>query len=331
MVSTRARAAAGPAAPIASVAPPPPPMAAPVPAKRSRTPKADSTGGGGPATPVAAAAAAAAAAPAKRRAATPATGSATPIAAAVAAPAPAKRSRTHKADSKKGGAEQASSPGDGMRSMERALYATGCKLICGVDEAGRGPLAGPVVAAACYIPPGVFIAGIADSKVLSEAAREVIYAELMAHPEVKTSVSIQPPSVIDKINILQATMLAMRECVHQLRELEPALDYVLVDGNRAPFDQGKPGIEDTGIPGVRCEAVVKGDAKISLIAAASIVAKVTRDRVMLDLDQQYPQYEFKQHKGYPTAKHVALLTKHGACIEHRKTFAPVRNVLSAEA
>lgn len=213
-------------------------------------------------------------------------------------------------------------PGAGgfMRAKERALYAAGYRCVVGVDEAGRGPLAGPVVAAACYIPPHVEIAGIADSKALSEAAREAIFEALLAHAEVRQAVSVQPPAVIDEVNILQATLLAMRECVAALRAQASELDYVLVDGNRTPYADGPPA-------GLSCETIVKGDAHCLSIAAASIIAKVTRDRLMVQMDLAHPQYEFKQHKGYPTAKHVALLFKHGPCVEHRRSFAPVRNAL----
>jgi ribonuclease HII len=215
----------------------------------------------------------------------------------------------------------------GLRAKERALNAQGFRFVVGVDEAGRGPLAGPVVAAACYIPPHVTIAGINDSKALSEAQREVAYAELLAHSEVRHAVSVQSPAVIDEINILQATLRAMRECVAKLRETGLSeLDFVLVDGNRSPYDAAS-----TLPAGVSCETVVKGDSKCLSIAAASIIAKVTRDRLMLELDAQYPQYDFKQHKGYPTARHCSLLFKHGACAEHRRSFAPVRNALAAAA
>lgn len=232
----------------------------------------------------------------------------------------AKRAKPPVATPPQPAAAKAGSAG-GMRAKERALSLAGYKCIVGVDEAGRGPLAGPVVAAACYIPPHVDIAGIADSKVLSEAMREAIFEELTAHAEVRYAVSIQPPAVIDEINILQATLLAMRECVSQLRECTPELDYVLVDGNKSPFDEEPAGF--------RCETVIKGDAHCLSIAAASIIAKVTRDRLMMQMDLKYPQFEFGRHKGYPTARHVALLVKHGPCVEHRRSFAPVRNALRA--
>ena len=184
-------------------------------------------------------------------------------------------------------------------------------LIAGVDEAGRGPLAGPVVAAAVildYLKP---INGLNDSKVLSAARREKLFDEIRAKA---LCCSIAQASVeeIDSLNILQATMLAMQRAVEGLR-LKPA--KVLVDGNRLP------------VLDVLAEAIVKGDATVPAISAASILAKVTRDRWCAELDQQYPQYGFAGHKGYGTAEHLAALRTHGACPEHRKTFRPVTDVL----
>ncbi len=184
-------------------------------------------------------------------------------------------------------------------------------LIAGVDEAGRGPLAGPVVAAAVILDDLNPIAGLSDSKKLSAARREKLFDEIRAKA---LCCSIAQASVeeIDEINILQATMLAMRRAVEGLR-LKPA--KVLVDGNRLP------------VLDVLAEAIVKGDATVPAISAASILAKVTRDRWCAQLDQQYPQYGFAGHKGYGTAEHLAALQAHGACPEHRKTFAPVTQVL----
>lgn len=184
-------------------------------------------------------------------------------------------------------------------------------LIAGVDEAGRGPLAGPVVAAAVILDDLNPIAGLNDSKKLSAARREKLFDEIRAKA---LCCSIAQASVeeIDEINILQATMLAMRRAVEGLR-LKPA--KVLVDGNRLP------------VLDVLAEAIVKGDATVPAVSAASILAKVTRDRWCAQLDQQYPQYGFAGHKGYGTAEHLAALQAHGACPEHRKTFAPVTQVL----
>ena len=185
-------------------------------------------------------------------------------------------------------------------------------LMAGVDEAGRGPLSGPVVAAAVILDEQHPIKGLADSKILSAARRERLYDEIFAKA---LCCSIAQASVeeIDTLNILQATMLAMRRAVQGLR-LKPQL--VLVDGNRIP------------VMDVRAEAIVKGDALIPAISAASILAKVYRDRACLALDQQYPQYGFARHKGYGTAEHLAALKEHGPCDQHRRSFAPVRIALA---
>ncbi|CAM8632690.1 RnhB Ribonuclease HII [Comamonadaceae bacterium] len=184
-------------------------------------------------------------------------------------------------------------------------------LMAGVDEAGRGPLAGPVVAAAVILDDLRPIAGLNDSKKLTAARREKLFDEIRAKA---LCCSIAQASVeeIDEINILQATLLAMRRAVEGLR-LKPA--KVLVDGNRLP------------VLDVMAEAIVKGDATVPAISAASILAKVTRDRWCAELDAQYPQYGFAAHKGYGTAVHLAALEAHGACPAHRKTFAPVTRVL----
>jgi ribonuclease HII len=184
-------------------------------------------------------------------------------------------------------------------------------LVAGVDEAGRGPLAGPVVAAAVILDDRNPIKGLADSKKLSAKQREKLYDEIRAKA-LCCSVAQASVEEIDQINILQATLLAMRRAVEGLR-LKPA--KVLVDGNRLP------------VLGVLAEAIVKGDATVPAISAASILAKVTRDRWCAELDAQFPQYGFAGHKGYGTAKHLAALKIHGACPEHRKTFAPVAQVL----
>jgi ribonuclease HII len=184
-------------------------------------------------------------------------------------------------------------------------------LVAGVDEAGRGPLAGPVVAAAVILDDMQPIAGLADSKTLTAARRDRLFDEIRAKA---LCCSIAQASVdeIDRLNILQATLLAMRRAVQGLR-LKPAL--ALVDGNRLP---------QLDVP---AEAIVKGDAKVAAISAASILAKVTRDRWCAELHAQYPQYGFAGHKGYGTAEHLAALAQHGACPEHRRSFAPVARVL----
>ncbi len=184
-------------------------------------------------------------------------------------------------------------------------------LMAGVDEAGRGPLAGPVVAAAVILDDLNPIVGLADSKKLTALRREKLYDEIRAKA---LCCSIAEASVeeIDTLNILQATMLAMRRAVEGLR-LKPA--KVLVDGNRLP------------VLDVLAEAIVKGDAKVPAISAASILAKVHRDRWCADYDREFPQYGFAGHKGYGTAVHMAALREHGACPQHRKSFAPVAEVL----
>lgn len=184
-------------------------------------------------------------------------------------------------------------------------------LVAGVDEAGRGPLAGPVVAAAVILNDLYPIKGLNDSKKLSAGRREHLFDEIRAKA-LCCSVAYASVEEIDQLNILQATLLAMRRAVEGLR-LIPRL--VLVDGNRLP------------VLAVRAEAVVKGDALVPAISAASIVAKVTRDRWCAELDAQYPHYGFAGHKGYGTAQHLAALQAHGACPQHRKSFAPVTAVL----
>ncbi len=186
----------------------------------------------------------------------------------------------------------------------------------GVDEAGRGPLAGSVVAAAVVMHPERPIPGLNDSKKLSARAREHLFGEIIEHAR---AYAIAEASVaeIDALNILQASLLAMRRAVEQLCAQGIALAGVRVDGNRCP--------ENLPVP---CTPIIGGDASDAAIAAASILAKVTRDRQMLALDAQYPQYGFAQHKGYPTAVHLARLAEHGASPVHRRSFAPVQRVLS---
>ena len=186
-------------------------------------------------------------------------------------------------------------------------------LVAGVDEAGRGPLAGPVVAAAVILDDMKHIAGLNDSKKLTANRREVLYDEIRAKA---LCFCIAQASVqeIDEINILQATMLAMRRAVMGLR-LKPVL--VLVDGNRLPQID------------IQAEAIVKGDALVKAISAASILAKVTRDRWCERLDVQYPQYGFAVHKGYGTALHLQALQAHGATLEHRRSFSPVAKALQS--
>lgn len=188
-------------------------------------------------------------------------------------------------------------------------------LIAGVDEAGRGPLAGPVVAAAVILDDLNPIAGLADSKKLSPQRRERLYDEIRAKA-LCCAVAEASVEEIDRLNILQATLLAMRRAVEGLR-LKPT--KVLVDGNRLP-----------SLP-MLAEAIVKGDAKVAAISAASILAKVHRDRWCERFHAEYPAYGFDGHKGYGTAEHLAALQLHGPCPQHRRSFAPVRASLKALA
>jgi ribonuclease HII len=198
-----------------------------------------------------------------------------------------------------------------LLSEQPALHWDVPGLVAGVDEAGRGPLAGPVVAAAVILDDLRPIKGLADSKKLSPMRREKLYDEIRAKA---LCVCVGEASVeeIDRLNILQATMVAMRRAVEGLR-LKPV--KVLVDGNRIPKLE------------VLAEAIVGGDAKVQAISAASIIAKVHRDRLCAELHQRYPQYGFDAHKGYGTAEHLAALRAHGACEQHRRSYAPVRAVL----
>jgi ribonuclease HII len=184
-------------------------------------------------------------------------------------------------------------------------------LLAGVDEAGRGPLAGPVVAAAVILDELNPIAGLADSKKLTARQREALFDEIRAKA-LCCSIALASVEEIDELNILHATMLAMRRAVEGLR-LKPSL--VQVDGNRVPPLQ------------VPAQAIVKGDAKVRAISAASILAKVHRDRLCDELHVAYPQYGFDGHKGYPTADHLAALREHGATPHHRRSFGPVKVVL----
>ena len=187
--------------------------------------------------------------------------------------------------------------------------------ICGVDEAGRGPLVGSVVAGAVVLDPENPIEGLKDSKKLSAARREYLYEQIMVKAKA-WGVGEASPAEIDDINILQATMLAMRRAIEDLtNRLGAWPDKALIDGNRCPE-----------LP-IAAEAIIKGDSKEPAISAASILAKVTRDRQMQLLHERYPQYGFAQHMGYPTEAHFAALKEFGACDEHRRSFSPVRKVL----
>ena len=186
------------------------------------------------------------------------------------------------------------------------------ELVCGVDEAGRGPLAGAVFAAAVILDPANPIQGLRDSKKLSETKRDLLAMQIKEHA-LAWSIAQCSEAEIDELNILQATMLAMRRAIEGLK-VTPTL--ALIDGNRCPH------------LAIRAEAIVKGDSKVQAISAASILAKTARDAVCMQMHQQYPQYAFDQHKGYPTALHLERLRAHGVSPLHRKSYAPVRALLN---
>ena len=186
-------------------------------------------------------------------------------------------------------------------------------IVCGVDEAGRGPLAGPVYAAAVILDPKAPIKGLKDSKLLSEKKRDFLRQEIHSRA-VAWAVAIASVEEIDRLNILQASLLAMKRAVEQLGI---APDEAWIDGNRCPKLS------------CRMKAIVQGDRLHPVISAASILAKTARDAEMLALHERYPQYGFDRHKGYPTAEHLALLGRHGPCEIHRRSFAPVRELLGA--
>ena len=191
-----------------------------------------------------------------------------------------------------------------MWEIEQSYFERGFKFICGVDEAGRGPLAGPVCAAAVILPANIDIPGLNDSKKLSDKRRRELFP-VIQEQALAYAIAFASHTEIDDINILQATYLAMERAINQL-DIRP--EIALIDGNRA---------KDFGIP---VETVVQGDSRSASIAAASILAKVTRDDVMLKMAEEYPQYGFEIHKGYGTKAHYAALEKHGDCPIHRKTF-----------
>lgn len=199
--------------------------------------------------------------------------------------------------------------------FERSARASGYMRIAGLDEAGRGPLAGPVVAAAVMLPDGLLIPGVTDSKQVAEQDRERLF-DVIREQAICFGIGIADERTIDDVNILQATIIAMERA---LQALVPVPDYLLLDAitlPRVPLPQ-KP--------------IIKGDVRSHSIAAASILAKVTRDRLMRELHQKYPHYNFHKHKGYGTKEHLALLREHGPCAAHRMTFRPVSGMLRDEA
>lgn len=192
-----------------------------------------------------------------------------------------------------------------LTEYEQRARTKGYQLIAGVDEAGRGPLAGPVVAAACIIPEGVYFKGINDSKQLSPEQRERLYEAIRQNPDILSGIGVVDAILIDQVNILQATFYAMVAAVAALKK-KP--DYLLVDGPYLPnFD-------------IPAEGIVEGDTFSQSIMAAAIIAKCTRDQMMIKFDEQWPEYGFKRHKGYGTKEHLAALQLHGPCSIHRQTF-----------
>lgn len=202
-----------------------------------------------------------------------------------------------------------------LLSLEHKFWAEGFSFIGGVDEVGRGPLAGPVVAACVVLPRGVDLPAVRDSKQLSVRRREELAEELKELPGLQWGLGVVDVDVIDRINILQATHLAMRKAVLELSRV----DFLLVDGNPV-----------NGLPYPSC-SVVKGDAKSASIAAASILAKVARDRMMIELDAEYPGYGFAEHKGYGTRVHLENLRRLGPSPVHRRSFGPVKELLGGVA
>ncbi len=195
-------------------------------------------------------------------------------------------------------------------SFENEATKKGYKFVCGVDEAGRGPLAGPVCAAAVILPEGLYIEGLNDSKKLTEKKREALYPIIMEQA-ISYSIAFASVEEIEEVNILNATYLAMNRAIEGLAQ---NADFALIDGNRVP--------KDITIP---CQTVIKGDALSCSIAAASVLAKVTRDRMMCELDEKYDIYNFKKHKGYGTKEHTDLIKKYGPSDIHRLSF--LKNIL----
>lgn len=202
-----------------------------------------------------------------------------------------------------------------LLGLEQKFWAEGFSFIGGVDEVGRGPLAGPVVAACVVLPRGVELPAVNDSKQLTEKRREELEMELKSLPDLQWGVGVVDVEEIDRLNILRATHLAMRKAALGVERV----DFLLVDGNPVP-----------GLPYPSC-SVVKGDAKSASIAAASIIAKVARDRMMVELDAEYPGYGFAEHKGYGTKAHLENLRRLGPSPVHRKSFGPVKALLGGGA
>ena len=197
-----------------------------------------------------------------------------------------------------------------LYTFERELIKDGVKLIGGIDEVGRGPLVGPVVACCCILPLNYELEGLTDSKKLSEKKREKFY-DILIQDAISYGIGVIDERRIDEVNIYEATKLAMLEAI---RKCQVKPEHLLIDAMKL----------DTDIPST---SIIKGDSKSLSIAAASVIAKVTRDRMMLELDKKYPMYDFKSNKGYPTKKHVEAINKYGIIKEHRKTYSPVKEYI----
>lgn len=198
-----------------------------------------------------------------------------------------------------------------MKEYENELYKKGIELIAGVDEVGRGPLIGPVVTAAVILPKDFYDERINDSKKITEKNREKLY-NIIKENAISIGIGISDENIIDEINILQATKRAMKEAINNLH-IKP--QHVLIDAVKLDID-------------IPCTSIIKGDAKSQSIAAASIIAKVTRDKMMYELDKVHPEYEFAKNKGYGTKKHIEAVYKYGVLKEHRKTFEPIASILN---
>ena len=202
-----------------------------------------------------------------------------------------------------------------MTLYERDALAAGYTVIAGIDEAGRGPLAGPVVACAAIVKPGYVIPYVDDSKKLNVSLRMRLFQEITADPNVQYAVGIIDHEEIDRVNIYQATLLAMKQAILGLKTVP---DLLLIDAVK---------LKDVAI---HQKNIIRGDSQSHTIAVASIIAKETRDKIMIDLDEEYPVYGFKHHKGYATEKHLSALEQFGPCPIHRRSFCPVRNALSPQ-
>jgi ribonuclease HII len=198
-----------------------------------------------------------------------------------------------------------------MTHYEQAAYSKGYTSVAGIDEAGRGPLAGPVVAAACILPPGLLIPGLDDSKKLTPKRRQELYSYLTSHPQIKYAIGVISETVIDEVNILEATKLAMLQAVEKLAVIP---DFLLVDGLKLHHPQ------------IPSEKIIKGDQLSLSVAAASNIAKEFRDAIMDEYHKQFPQYGFDRHAGYGTAQHRKAIEQYGPCAIHRRTFEPIKSL-----